>query len=291
MKLTFEFEWISKSDAIGRFLHNNRTKGHYESNLKIDGIKGGIDETRTFENYSLVKSIHPVTWEKENIANEKIIGGLQKHSKTYTSWVIQAGSEKQTLEPLQQKLYFGSALKWMQNRFGKENIVQAIVHNDEATPHLQIIIANRVKVDKGIYLSAGKSFGLVGKNKIEQKEHLRAMQMTFWSEVASGFDIEKPIEQSKETKKEHLREIDFKRQQIASDILKNQNILIEIRNVMQKVELSKMRSMNYLNSRKSEALLSEIETIMTQDNNQKYFKKAKEQAIKKIAKMTNILER
>lgn len=154
-----------------------------------------------------------------------------------------------------------------------------------------VSIANRVKVDKGVYLNGGKSFDLTGKSKIEQKEHLRAMQMTFWSEVASGFGIEKPIEQSKETKKEHLSEISFKRQQIANDILKNQNKLFEIKNVMKKVELSKARSMNYLNSIKSEALLSEIEKIMTQDNNQKYFKKVKEQAIKKILKITNILER
>lgn len=291
MKLTFEFEWISKADAIGRFLHNSRTKGHYESNLAIEGIKGGIDKNKILENYSLIDAIHPVIWEKTNIANEKIIGGLQKKSKTYTSWVIQAGSEQETLDPSQQKLYFAETLKWMKNKFGEDNIIQAEVHNDEATPHLQMIISNKVKTDKGVYISAGRSFDLVGKTKTEQKEHLRKIQMSFWNEVASAFGIVKPIECSKETKREHLSEMDFKRQQIVKEVLKNKNELTNIKNAIQKVELSKMRSSKYLNSRKDKILLNEIESIMTQNNHQEYFKKVKEQAMKKVSKISDVLEK
>lgn len=41
----------------------------------------------------------------------------------------------------QQDVYFGDALRWVCTKFGgKENIVSAVIHFDETTPHMQILL-------------------------------------------------------------------------------------------------------------------------------------------------------
>ena len=46
----------------------------------------------------------------------------------------------ETATPETQKQFFADSLKFIEDRFGKENIISAVVHRDESTPHLQTLV-------------------------------------------------------------------------------------------------------------------------------------------------------
>lgn len=78
----------------------------------------------------------------------------------------------ETASPETQKAFFADSLKFVQSKFGKSNVVSAIVHNDESTPHLQCLI---------IPLVAGK---LSAKRFVGGSKHeLSRLQTKFHSRV------------------------------------------------------------------------------------------------------------
>lgn len=46
----------------------------------------------------------------------------------------------ETASPETQKQFFADSLKFIEDKFGKENIVSAVIHRDESTPHLQTLV-------------------------------------------------------------------------------------------------------------------------------------------------------
>jgi hypothetical protein len=46
----------------------------------------------------------------------------------------------ETASPETQKQFFADSLKFIENKFGKENIISAVIHRDESTPHLQTLV-------------------------------------------------------------------------------------------------------------------------------------------------------
>lgn len=53
--------------------------------------------------------------------------------KTLAGWIVTA---PQDLSVEQHDIFFLESYKFLENKYGRENVVQAIVHNDEAQPHL-----------------------------------------------------------------------------------------------------------------------------------------------------------
>ncbi len=39
----------------------------------------------------------------------------------------------------EQDAYFRRALEWIEDRHGKENVLSAVIHRDEATPHMTVM--------------------------------------------------------------------------------------------------------------------------------------------------------
>lgn len=44
----------------------------------------------------------------------------------------------------EQQAFFNDSLKFIQDRFGADNVISAVVHNDESTPHLQALVIPKV---------------------------------------------------------------------------------------------------------------------------------------------------
>jgi len=85
----------------------------------------------------------------------------------------------------EQDAYFSRALEWFEDRHGAENIISAVVHRDETTPHMQIIV---IPLDERNKLNAR---ALVG-----GKDNLRQLQTNFAEQVGLEFGLQRGIERS-----------------------------------------------------------------------------------------------
>lgn len=85
----------------------------------------------------------------------------------------------------EQDAYFSKALEWFKDRHGAENIISAVVHRDETTPHMQIIV---IPLDERNKLNAR---ALVG-----GKDNLRQLQTNFAEQVGLEFGLQRGIERS-----------------------------------------------------------------------------------------------
>lgn len=87
-----------------------------------------------------------------------------------------------------QDAYFRRALDWLEKRHGAENVLSAVIHRDETTPHMQALV---IPLDARGKLNARELVG--GKDKLSQ------MQTEFAREVGQPFGFERGQERSRAT--------------------------------------------------------------------------------------------
>lgn len=128
---------------------------------------------------------------REQDARESVAIGIEEPtpfeylSDEYKEDCIRAGSEK----------FFARATQFFSDRYGEENVINATVHMDEATPHMHLGV---VPVTADGRLSAKDIFTPL---------ELKQLQTDFAEKVGKPFQLERGKEGS-ETK--HLDEISFK---------------------------------------------------------------------------------
>ena len=112
--------------------HNERKKEAYKSNPDID-------MERSKYNYHLVPPPR-YTYKKEINRMVQAAGcKVRKDSVMMVETLITASPEfMNSLPPEEQKAYFAMALDFIAERVGKENILSAVVHMDEKTPHMHL---------------------------------------------------------------------------------------------------------------------------------------------------------
>ena len=112
--------------------HNERKKEAYKSNPDID-------MERSKDNYHLVNPPR-YTYKKE--INRMVAEAgckVRKDSVMMVETLITASPEfMNSLPPEEQKAYFQTALDFISERVGKQNILSAVVHMDERTPHMHL---------------------------------------------------------------------------------------------------------------------------------------------------------
>lgn len=127
---------------------------------------------------------------------------------------MKAMSEKQ------QQQYFEKSLKWLKSRYGSENVMYAVVHRDEATPHMDVGI---VPVTKDGRLSAKSIF---------TKKELTAIQDDFQKAVAQHYGLERGIRGSKA---QHLSDMRYKSKLAAEELERAKSELSARRKVIENV--------------------------------------------------------
>ncbi|MGG0839467.1 MobV family relaxase [Bacillus paralicheniformis] len=149
---------FKNADLKGLQIHNQREK---ESHTNPD-----IDESRTKLNYDL---LHQQMIDYKAIINEHISKNVEtkrairKDAVRCCSFMISASPEFfEGLSPEREKAFFQSNLAFLQERYGKENVMYAAVHKDEKTPHMHVGV---VPITKEKKLSAKQIF-----NKVEMKQ-------------------------------------------------------------------------------------------------------------------------
>ncbi|MGL5351778.1 MAG: plasmid recombination protein [Clostridium sp.] len=107
--------------VVNQLRHNNREIKNDKNN--------DIDPHRTPQNYSLtpVREISDYKYYKNR--KEELYCYNRGDVKTMAGWVVTAPKELTTKE--QEKAFFESTYEFLENRYGKENVIQATVHYDE----------------------------------------------------------------------------------------------------------------------------------------------------------------
>ena len=139
-----------KLGAVGRICrHNERLKTEYKSNPDID-------PERTKDNYHIIgpcRNYRKAVLDKIEAAGAK----MRKDSVVLQDCFIGATPEWiRSKPPEEQRQYFEHAVRFFEQKFGKQNIISAVVHMDEATPHMHLCF---VPITKDNRLSSKELIG------------------------------------------------------------------------------------------------------------------------------------
>ena len=112
--------------------HHERTKDSYASNPDID-------LSRTAQNFHLVTP----QWSYEQEIKHRIQTAgcrVRKDSVKFVDTLVTVSPEFAKAHEAEMPEYFRRAFDFLKERVGEENIISAVVHMDEKTPHMLSLI-------------------------------------------------------------------------------------------------------------------------------------------------------
>ena len=92
-----------------------------------------IDPERSAQNYELVGHEDGRAYFRWRLSQIQNLSKQGAKTNVLCSWVVSAPKE---LKPEDERPFFQAVTGFLQERYGKENCVYAVVHKDETTPHL-----------------------------------------------------------------------------------------------------------------------------------------------------------
>lgn len=173
--------------------HNERKNKKY-SNEDID-ISKSKDNVRLVECSSYTKKIEKEI--KERYRGER---NIRKDAVVGVETIFTSDQEFfQDLSKEKQIEFFKESLSFLEKKVGKQNIISAVIHYDETTPHLHAVF---VPID-----SKGK---LRYKSFVENKQDLIKWQDEYYQQISKKFPKLERGKSAKDTKRKHLSVEDFK---------------------------------------------------------------------------------
>ena len=91
-----------------------------------------IDKNKSHLNYNLAEEKNQLEFIKKRISEIRCLN--RKNVNVMCSWVVTLPGKIKTQED--QDLFFRESYKFLENLYGKENVVSSFVHLDETTPHM-----------------------------------------------------------------------------------------------------------------------------------------------------------
>ena len=172
-------EKYKRADIVGIERENERDENYKPTR------NPQIDKSKTYLNY------HTMPYEKKYLAFiDERINQLSSKRKIkddavlITSFIL--GSDKEFFDRItaeQQTQFFADCKEFFSERYGKENVISAVVHLDESTPHLHF---NLIPVTNG-KLCAKELF---------DRTALRDLQTDFYEAVGKKYGLERGKEGS-----------------------------------------------------------------------------------------------
>ena len=197
--LVFHMDKFKKEAVRGIQSHNTRER---ESHSNPD-----IDYSRSPENYELLDgaSADYARAVQNRIDDLLLTKAVRKDAVHMCGLIVSSNREFfWRAGPEETKRFFEESKAFLTEFVGKENVISAMVHMDEKTPHMHFL---HVPVTKDGRLNA---------NSIYTRESLKILQTEFHRHLHSkGFDIQRGVEQESGSKKKHLNTREFKQQQEA----------------------------------------------------------------------------
>ena len=182
-----------KTDIAPVEQENERDETYQASNPQID-------PTRTSGNYHIVKRQRSYT----QFINDKIEAldlptKVRKDAVLMCSFVVGSdGAFFKNLSPQEQEKFFAECTRFFAERYGEGNIISAVVHMDETTPHLHL---NLIPIAGG-RLCAKKLF---------DRKALTALQTDLYKEVGTKWSLQRGREGSQA---KHLDTAEYKAKKI-----------------------------------------------------------------------------
>ena len=186
-------EKYHKTDIIGVEQENERDENYQADNPQID-------PTRTRQNYNIIKRQRSYTqFINDKIAALDLPTKVRKDAVLMCSFVV--GSDRaffKNLSAREQQQFFVGCTRFFAERYGEDNIISAVVHMDETTPHLHL---NLIPIADG-RLSAKTLFG---------RKELQSLQTDFHAAVGRKWNLQRGREGSQA---KHLSTAEFKAKKI-----------------------------------------------------------------------------
>lgn len=183
--------------------------------LKESRTNPDIVAERTPENSTIISGDRLLAKVKTRIAELKI----KRKPRSDATYLVDfiAGASPEDLKSWRretQDRYFQETVDFMARRYGRENIMYAVVHRDEATPHLHIGV---VPVTRDGRLSARDIF---------TPQELKKLHTEYHAEVGAKYGLERGEQGGK---KKHLDSMRFKLSTTAQKVSEIQDRLNTIR--------------------------------------------------------------
>ena len=197
--LVLHMDKFKKEAVRGIQSHNERER---ESHSNPD-----IDYERSAENYELCD--HATENYAEAIQNRiddlLLVKAVRKDAVHMCGLIVSSDKEFfNNLSPEETRRFFEESKAFLTDFVGAENVISAMVHMDEKTPHMHFL---HVPVTKDGRLNA---------NKIYTRESLKKLQNEMPQYLQSrGFELQRGVEQEPGAAKRHLNTREFKQQQNA----------------------------------------------------------------------------
>lgn len=154
--------------------HHERTKEIYASNPDID-------KNRTMQNYHIVTP----RWSYEQEIRHRIrMAGcrVRRDSVKFVDTLVTVSPGFAKAHESEMPEYFNRAFDFLKERVGEENIISAVVHMDEKTPHMHLCF---VPLTKDKRLSAKEILGNK-KTMIQWQDDFYACMSERWPELERG---------------------------------------------------------------------------------------------------------
>ena len=164
-----------------------------DENYKSDNPQ--IDSERTRNNYRFTPYFGKTYTEFINGRIKELGLSPRKDAVVMNSFVL--GSDKtffDGLTKIEQYNFFSDCYQFFAERYGEENIIAAVVHNDETTPHMHL---NLMPVTKDGRLCSKQLF---------DKPQLQQLQTDFYEAVGKRWGLQRGKEGSQ---KKHLSSAEF----------------------------------------------------------------------------------
>ena len=198
-------EKLTRDNAKGSYVHNERrTKGHKNKD---------IDSERTYLNYYLKKNGLSYIKEFDRLKEKYDLKGMIKSNSIIMCEMLFTSDQEffNKIGERETKRYFEESYNFVCNykNLGEQNIISAVVHLDEGTPHMHLlyipVIHTKDKEGKEIDKICCRDFW-------KGRDSYRQLQNDFFEYITSkGFKLERglPVEETgaKHEKIEDLKKL------------------------------------------------------------------------------------
>lgn len=197
-------EKYHKQDVAPIEKENERDENYEATNPQIDS-------ERTKNNYRFTPYFGKTYTEFIKGRIKELGLSPRKDAVVMNSFVL--GSDKQFFDGLakvEQYNFFSDCYKFFVERYGKENIIAAVVHNDETTPHMHL---NLMPITPDGRLCSKQLF---------DKPQLQQLQTDFYEAVGKRWGLQRGKEGSQ---KKHLSTAEYKAKKIIeqADAIRKEN--------------------------------------------------------------------
>ena len=232
--------------VVGLQLHNRREREHSNSNPDIDRSRSAL-------NYSLTDNR---TMNYNKLIDERLKQAykgkkaIRKDAVRMCEMLFTSNGEFfSRISEQEQRQFFLDCFEFAAQRYGRENIIAATVHLDEATPHLHL---DFVPLTPDGRLSAKEVFG--------NRPQLQQLQDDFFSAVSSKYGLERGQRadiENKERPRKHLETAEYK-EKIAKERTQRAEQAIQSANQrIQEVEQEQRTAEQHLQDLKGKVLKAE----------------------------------